>query len=297
MISSWPVSTALLHRRLSKPGVIRHLQPRTSHLIMHACLNSDTPVSQRLEVPDMNTYSLTGGNHLRFFHYQRIMMTILWFLKICWRFFNQFISGIKNYTSLAVNRNERLWTLSITHWGRDKMAAAPQMTFSNVFSWMKTSSYWFKFPWDLFLDVQITMSQHWFWWWLGADQVTTTIKTNYGAGRWRIYASLDLNDFISIYLLPCCFYVYQTKYREYGRLILRSMTTKRTLNFNYRYIGIFLEWPYIIVTIVIIDCELNRSNVEIRSVQFSVIYWPRGDRFYFVDFCWWETRLLLDYDV
>ena len=39
------------------------------------------------------------------------------------------------------------------HWGRDKMAATINMTFSNAFSWMKMYEFWFKFPWHLFLRV------------------------------------------------------------------------------------------------------------------------------------------------
>ena len=48
----------------------------------------------------------------------------------------------------------RSWPL--THWGRDKMADFRQTTFSNVFSWMKMLPYWFKFHWNMFLDVQLT---------------------------------------------------------------------------------------------------------------------------------------------
>ena len=33
----------------------------------------------------------------------------------------------------------------LTHWGRDKMAAISQTTFSNGFSWMKTYKLWLRF--------------------------------------------------------------------------------------------------------------------------------------------------------
>ena len=49
-----------------------------------------------------------------------------------------------------------------THWGRDKMDAISQTTFSNAFSWMKMSEYRLKFHWSLFLRVQLTISQYWF---------------------------------------------------------------------------------------------------------------------------------------
>ena len=50
----------------------------------------------------------------------------------------------------------------LTHWGRDKMDAISQTSFSNAFSWMKMFEYRLKFHWSLFLRVQLTISQHWF---------------------------------------------------------------------------------------------------------------------------------------
>ena len=50
----------------------------------------------------------------------------------------------------------------LTHWGRDKMAAIFQTTFSNVFSWMKMLEFRLKFHWSLFLRVQLTTFQRWF---------------------------------------------------------------------------------------------------------------------------------------
>ena len=37
------------------------------------------------------------------------------------------------------------WHKAITHWGRNKMAAVSQMTFSNVFHWMKMHEFWLRF--------------------------------------------------------------------------------------------------------------------------------------------------------
>ena len=42
--------------------------------------------------------------------------------------------------------------------------------------------------------VQLTIFQHWFREWLGADQATTIIWTHDGLVWWRIYASLGLNE-------------------------------------------------------------------------------------------------------
>ena len=50
----------------------------------------------------------------------------------------------------------------LTHWGRDKMDAISQTTFSNAFSWMKMFEYRLKFHWNLFLRIQLTIFQHWF---------------------------------------------------------------------------------------------------------------------------------------
>ena len=41
----------------------------------------------------------------------------------------------------------------LTDWGQDKMAAISQMTFSTVFSWMKTFDFKITFHWNIFLGV------------------------------------------------------------------------------------------------------------------------------------------------
>ena len=41
----------------------------------------------------------------------------------------------------------------LTHWGRDKIAAISQTTFSNAFSSLKMCEFWLKFHWSLFLNV------------------------------------------------------------------------------------------------------------------------------------------------
>ena len=65
----------------------------------------------------------------------------------------------------------RDWNL--THWGRDKMAAIFQTTFSNEFLWMKMYEFRLSFHWSLFLGFQLTIFQHWFRQWLGAGQATS----------------------------------------------------------------------------------------------------------------------------
>ena len=61
-----------------------------------------------------------------------------------------------------------VWSVSypihscLTHWGRDKMDAISQTTFSNPFSWMKMYEFWLRFHWSSFPRVQLTKIQHWF---------------------------------------------------------------------------------------------------------------------------------------
>ena len=50
--------------------------------------------------------------------------------------------------------------LSLTHWGRDKMAAISQTIFSNAFSWIKMYEFRLSFHWSLFPRVQLTKFQH-----------------------------------------------------------------------------------------------------------------------------------------
>ena len=54
-----------------------------------------------------------------------------------------------------------IWLSLKTHWGRDKMAAISQTTFSNEFSWMKMYEFRLRFNWNLFLRFLSTI-WHWF---------------------------------------------------------------------------------------------------------------------------------------
>ena len=83
---------------------------------------------------------------------------------------------------------------SLTHWGRDKMDAISQTTFSSAFSWKKIFEFRLKFHWSLFLRVQLTLFQHWFRLWLGAVQATSHYLNQWWLIYRRIYASLGLNE-------------------------------------------------------------------------------------------------------
>ena len=59
-------------------------------------------------------------------------------------------------------RDKLLACSTLTHWGRDKMDAISQMTFTNAFFWMKMFEFRLKFHWSLFLRAQLAIFQHWF---------------------------------------------------------------------------------------------------------------------------------------
>ena len=102
------------------------------------------------------------------------------------------------YTRAVFSQREGSWIICwhrlpkiIT---RNKMAVISQTTLSNVFSWMKMLEFRLKFYWCVFLRVQLTIFQHWFRWWLGADQATSYYLNQWWLDYLRIYASLGLNE-------------------------------------------------------------------------------------------------------
>ena len=84
-----------------------------------------------------------------------------------------------------------------THWRLDKMAAISQTTLSNTFSWMKIFEFRLKFHWSLFPRIQLTIFQHWFRLWLGADQATSHYLNQWWLDHWCTYASLGLNELMT----------------------------------------------------------------------------------------------------
>ena len=84
--------------------------------------------------------------------------------------------------------------LALTHWGRDKMDVISQTTFSSAFCRTKMFELRWNFHWNLFLWVQLTIFQHWFRQWLGADQATSHYLNQWWLDYWRIYASFGLNE-------------------------------------------------------------------------------------------------------
>ena len=90
----------------------------------------------------------------------------------------------------------------VTDWGRDKMDAISQTSFSNAFSWMKMLEFRLRNHWNLFVRFEVTISQHWLRWWLGADQATSHYLSQWWVVYWRIYASLGLNELTPLVVNP-----------------------------------------------------------------------------------------------
>ena len=92
-------------------------------------------------------------------------------------------SGLGIQLGAIVTRSNKTWSnvistsyddfFFLTHWGRDKMATISQTTFSNTFCWMSMNEFHLIFHWSLFLRFELTIFQHWFRKWLGADQATS----------------------------------------------------------------------------------------------------------------------------
>ena len=112
-------------------------------------------------------------------------------LRVHYRFILIFIS---HETCTCNNGRQRTFASFLTHWDRDTMAAIFQTTFWNAFSWMKIYEFRLKFHWSLFLGAQLTIYQHWFRKWLGADQATSHYLNQWWLIYWPIYASLGLNE-------------------------------------------------------------------------------------------------------
>ena len=83
---------------------------------------------------------------------------------------------------------------SLTHWGRYKMDAISQTTFSSAFLEWRCLNSDRKFHWSVFLRVQLTIFHHWFGLWFGAVQAPSHYLNQV---YWRIYASLGLNELIT----------------------------------------------------------------------------------------------------
>ena len=106
---------------------------------------------------------------------------------------------------IKYEKYDDIWS-HLTHWRRDKMAAIFQTTFSNTFPWMKMYEFRLRFHCSLFPMVQLTIFQHWFRWWLGADQGTNHYLNQWWLVYWHIYVSRAFNELNQMAL--AAFYVF-----------------------------------------------------------------------------------------
>ena len=142
----------------------------------------------------------------------------------------------------------------LTHWGRDKMAAISQTTFSNVFSSMKMFKFRLRFHWSLFPRVQLTIFHHWFRWWLGAVQATSHYLNQWWLVYRRIYASPGLNE-----LTWCCIQHSDVKRRAESRLI--SQKAPQIL-----LTGCAIPWPFSPIW--------RKSNIsDLESLLYENAHW------------------------
>ena len=83
----------------------------------------------------------------------------------------------------------------LTHLDQNEMAAILQMTFLISFFSMKSCNFDYYFTEvTVFFRVQLTIWQHCFRLWLGAEEVPTIFWTNDGQFYWCINASLGFNN-------------------------------------------------------------------------------------------------------
>ena len=80
---------------------------------------------------------------------------------LAWMICSNILDGCKLWVHFS-HSAFRFTKTKLTHWGRDKMAAIFQKTFSNAFSWMKMYEFHLRFDWSLFLRVRLTIFHHWF---------------------------------------------------------------------------------------------------------------------------------------
>ena len=78
-----------------------------------------------------------------------------------------------------------------------------------IFKWIFLNEnvwieFWLKFRWSLFLGVWLTLFQHWFRQWLGANQATSHYLNWWWLDCRCIYVSLSLNDLMACYMFILC---------------------------------------------------------------------------------------------
>ena len=112
-----------------------------------------------------------------------------------WVIPNKNVLKIK-YNKECIIRNIILTPRHIfTYLSRDKAADIFQMTFSIVFSRMKSVAFWLIFHWNVFPRGLLKICQHWFIWWFDAEQIPSHYVNQWCLVYWLIYATFGLDEF------------------------------------------------------------------------------------------------------
>ena len=86
----------------------------------------------------------------------------------------------------------------LTKWSQDIRANILQKTFSNVFSQIKICEFWLIFYWSLLLRLKLTIFQHRFRKWLGANQATSHYLNQWCLNYLGIFLSLGFRELSSL---------------------------------------------------------------------------------------------------
>ena len=85
------------------------------------------------------------------------------------------------FLSILTGHGLQVTQIAINSWGRDKMAAIFQTTFSKAFSWMKTCEFLLKLHWSFFPKCQV-------------DNIPVLVPIVMIRLSTHIYASMGLNE-------------------------------------------------------------------------------------------------------
>ena len=146
----------------------------------------------------------------------------------------------------------------LTHWGRDNMDTISQTTFSRAFSSMKIVAFWLNFHWNIFARVQLTIIQHWFRKWHGADQAASHYLNQWWLVYRCIYASLGLIELKQWYITNVWRSVIIMVYSiESVSHVFRSHTSRFTLRIVRNVLVMSLSWCMLGT---IFCCQLFKTN-------------------------------------
>ena len=115
----------------------------------------------------------------------------LWTLLIHFSFYQDCRKNTEGNFEIICNSGPNIWMNTLRPRQNGRLF---QTIFSNAFSWMKMYEFRLRFHWSSFLISLSTIFQHWFRWWLGADQATSHYLNHWWLFHRRMYASLGLDE-------------------------------------------------------------------------------------------------------